>query len=38
MTKVILARADEVVKQFPFPRAPKPADTTLLIAGHGTES
>ena len=36
MTKVILARADEVVKQFPFPRAPKPADTTLLIAGHGT--
>ncbi len=36
MTKVILARADEVVKQFPFPRAPRPADTTLLIAGHGT--
>ena len=36
MTRVILARADEVVKQFPFPRAPKPADTTLFIAGHGT--
>ncbi len=36
MTKVILARADEVVKQFPFPRAPKPAETTLFIAGHGT--
>ncbi|HEY5044119.1 MAG TPA: CbiX/SirB N-terminal domain-containing protein [Verrucomicrobiae bacterium] len=36
MTAVILARADEVVKKFPFPRAPKPADTTLLIAGHGT--
>ncbi len=36
MTKVILARAYEVVKQFPFPRAPKPAETTLLIAGHGT--
>ncbi len=36
MTKVILARAAEVVRQFPFPRAPKPADTTLLIAGHGT--
>ena len=36
MTKVILARADEVVKKFPFPRAPKIADTTLLIAGHGT--
>jgi sirohydrochlorin cobaltochelatase len=37
MTKVILARAAEVVKQFPFPRAPKPAETTLFIAGHGTE-
>jgi sirohydrochlorin cobaltochelatase len=36
MTKVILARAEEVVEKFPFPRAPKPADTTLLIAGHGT--
>lgn len=37
MTAVILARAREVVAQFPFPRAPKPADTTLFIAGHGTE-
>jgi sirohydrochlorin cobaltochelatase len=37
MTTVILARAKEVVEKFPFPRAPKPADTTLLIAGHGTE-
>jgi sirohydrochlorin cobaltochelatase len=37
MTKVILARADEIVKKFPFPRAPKFSDTTLLIAGHGTE-
>jgi len=36
MTTVILARAREVAEQFPFPRAPKPADTTLLIAGHGT--
>jgi sirohydrochlorin cobaltochelatase len=36
MTKVLLARADEVVKKYPFPRAPKPSDTTLLIAGHGT--
>jgi len=36
MTKVILARAKEVVNNFPFPRAPKPADTTLFIAGHGT--
>ena len=37
MTRVILARAEEVMRKFPFPRAPKPADTTLLIAGHGTE-
>jgi sirohydrochlorin cobaltochelatase len=36
MTKVILSRATEVVKNFPFPRAPKPAETTLFIAGHGT--
>lgn len=37
MTGVILSRADEVVKRFPFPRAPKNSDITLFIAGHGTE-
>ena len=37
MTQVILARAEGIVKAFPFPRAPKPAETTLFIAGHGTE-
>jgi sirohydrochlorin cobaltochelatase len=37
MIGVSLARAREVVSQFPFPRAPKPGDTTLFIAGHGTE-
>ncbi len=37
MTKVILSRANEVVKNFPFPRAPKNSDITLFIAGHGTE-
>jgi sirohydrochlorin cobaltochelatase len=37
MTSVLLARAREVVAQFPFPRAPKPKDITLFIAGHGTE-
>ena len=37
MTGVVLARAREVIDQFPFPRAPKPKDTTLFIAGHGTE-
>jgi len=37
MTKVILSRAADITKKFPFPRAPKPAETTLFIAGHGTE-
>jgi sirohydrochlorin cobaltochelatase len=37
MTKIILSRAAEVVKKFPFPRAPKNSETTLFIAGHGTE-
>jgi sirohydrochlorin cobaltochelatase len=37
MTGVLLARAREMASQFPFPRAPKPQDTTLFIAGHGTE-
>ena len=37
MTKVILSRAADIVKKFPFPRAPKPEDITLFIAGHGTE-
>ena len=36
MTAVLLARAREVVEKFPFPRAPKPGDTALFIAGHGT--
>jgi sirohydrochlorin cobaltochelatase len=37
MTSVLLSRAREVVETFPFPRAPKSQDTTLFIAGHGTE-
>jgi sirohydrochlorin cobaltochelatase len=37
MTTVLLARAREVTAKFPFPRAPKPADATLFIAGHGTQ-
>jgi len=36
MTSVLLARARDVLDRHPFPRAPKPADTTLVIAGHGT--
>ncbi len=37
MTEVLVARARKVVEQFPFPKAPRPKDTTLFIAGHGTE-
>jgi sirohydrochlorin cobaltochelatase len=37
MTKVLLARAAQVIKQFPFPRAPRTNDISLFIAGHGTE-
>lgn len=36
MTDVLLARAKGVMEQFPFPRCPAPAETTLFIAGHGT--
>jgi sirohydrochlorin cobaltochelatase len=36
MTGVLLARARDIVEEFPFPRAPKPGGTTLFIAGHGT--
>ena len=37
MTDVLLARARDVVAKHPFPRAPKPSETALFIAGHGTE-
>ena len=37
MTTVILHRAEEVIKKFPFPRPPSPRETTLFVAGHGTE-
>ncbi|MEY2467178.1 MAG: sirohydrochlorin cobaltochelatase [Verrucomicrobiota bacterium] len=37
MTGVLLARAREVIAKFPFPRLPKAKETTLFIAGHGTE-
>lgn len=36
MTEVLLARAKDVVAKHPFPRAPKPSETALFIAGHGT--
>ncbi len=37
MTEVLLDRATEVVQRHPFPREPLPAQTALLLAGHGTE-
>jgi len=37
LTGVLLHRAVEVVAQHPFPSQPKAADTSLFIAGHGTE-
>jgi sirohydrochlorin cobaltochelatase len=37
MTRVLLDRAQQVVRQFPFPRLPCERDLTLFIAGHGTE-
>jgi sirohydrochlorin cobaltochelatase len=36
MTEVLLARARDIVEKFPFPRTPKPSETALFIAGHGT--
>ena len=36
MTNVILARARDIVQQHPVSRQPKPGDTALFIAGHGT--
>jgi sirohydrochlorin cobaltochelatase len=36
LTGVLLARARDVVTRHPFPRAPKPAEAALFIAGHGT--
>lgn len=36
MTTVLLSRARDVVSKHPFPRAPKPSEIALFIAGHGT--
>jgi len=36
MTDLLLSRARDVVEQHPFPRAPKPGEIALFIAGHGT--
>ena len=36
MTNVLLARARDIVEKHPSSRAPKPDETALFIAGHGT--
>jgi sirohydrochlorin cobaltochelatase len=36
MRDVLLGRARRVITEFPFPRAPKENEITLIIAGHGT--
>ncbi|MBM3846438.1 MAG: cobalamin biosynthesis protein CbiX [Verrucomicrobia bacterium] len=36
MTEVLLSRARSIVMNYPFPSVPKPAETDLFIAGHGT--
>ena len=36
MTQVLLKRAHSIVTQHSFPHTPKPIETALFIAGHGT--
>lgn len=36
MLCVLLARASEVLRQYPFPRLPHDSEVSLFIAGHGT--
>ena len=37
VTQLLVRRAEQIVRDFPFPRAPKPENVSLFIAGHGTE-
>ncbi len=37
MTQVLMECASNIVAQHPFPYVPKPAETALFIAGHGTK-
>lgn len=37
VTDLLRARALAVVAAHPFPRAPRPEETTLVVVGHGTE-
>jgi sirohydrochlorin cobaltochelatase len=35
MTETLLSLAQDVIRKYPFPRAPKESDISLFIAGHG---
>ncbi len=37
LAELLLERARTAVAQHPFPRAPRPEETTLVVVGHGTE-
>jgi len=37
MTDIIIDKAVDVVRRHPFPHEPRPDETTLIIAGHGTQ-
>jgi len=37
MTEVLLSRARDIVEKFPGPPTPKVEETTLFVAGHGTQ-
>lgn len=37
LARVLLNQARAVVARHPFPRAPRPGETTLVVVGHGTE-
>lgn len=37
VSTLLLERAQAVVAQHPFPCAPRPEETTLVVVGHGTE-
>ena len=37
MTDIIIDKAVGIVRHHPFPHEPRPDETTLIIAGHGTQ-
>lgn len=37
LSEVAVTRAETVLRQYPFPRLPRPDEISLFLAGHGTE-